>query len=140
LDELVEYGEVISVNEKECLVEINKAAACGSCALKGSCSVESGKIVLRVPRRGMEIHKGEFVELRIPKSRATKAAFVIYGVPMITFIGLLLLGKLFALSDISALLLATGGLAADFVLIHFYDRKKGKEFSPRIARVLRTER
>jgi len=131
---------VISVNEKECLVEITKAAACGSCALRESCSVETKKIILKVPRREMEIHEGELVELRIPKSRAIKAAFVIYGVPMITFIGLLSLGKLLNFSDTSALLLAAGGLVADFVLIHFYDKKRGKDFSPKIARVLKAER
>ncbi|MDK2865035.1 MAG: sigma-E factor negative regulatory protein RseC [Thermotogota bacterium] len=137
MEELVEYGKIISSSDKEYFVEINRAAACGACTLKDSCSVESGKIVLRVPKGDLKVHEGDMVELRIPKSRAVKAAFMVYGIPLLTFIALIALGKLLDFSDLASLLVAFLGLAMSFVFVHFYDKKKGKDFSPKISKVLK---
>ncbi len=135
--ELRERGIVEKVKEKEYIIRVTRSSMCGSCSLKNSCSFQSGRELLKVPREDEHgLREGDIVELVIPARRVVYTAFLLYGVPTLTLLIITFLIRSFGVSDGWAVFSGFIAMALSFTFLRLYDLKKGRKFRPRIEKVL----
>ncbi len=139
-----ETGTVIAVRGDVAEVALPRGRMCEGC---GSCCVAAGEDTMVLEARNPHgAVKGDRVEVEVPAGMALKAAYLLYGVPLVAF--LLGLGSGGALGALAlggswgvplGLLLGFGFLALSYAaLARVYSpgSRAGEAFRPTIVRVL----
>ncbi len=130
-----ETGTVTALRGRVAKVEIPRSAACAGCKacvpLDGKDSMTS--FVLN--ECGAAV--GDRVELAPPESsRELVSSLLLYGLPLVLFVALLLLGSLF-LSEFGSFALGLGGLALGYLAVWLISRKlKAERYMHRAVRVI----
>lgn len=116
-------GRICTVQEDIVTVVVAAPVTCRRCASGKGCGAgllatdqDSKQIDIRIPA-GMVLHLGEHVRLAMAPADLLRAAFLAYGLPLVSMLALVgaaaILGD--ELSDLTGVILATVGLAAGFI-------------------------
>ena len=113
-------GRVCAVQEGVVTVIVDSPVTCHRCASGKGCGAgllaagqESKQIEIRIPA-GMVLHTGEQVRLAIASADLLRAAFLAYGLPLVSMLVFIGAAAIFgnALSDLTGAIVAIAGLAA----------------------------
>ena len=131
MDEVSHTGYVENVDGKKATVRIVSVSACSACKSKGACSISEmkEKLVDVQLKDNQNIKKGDSVNVAIAQRQGDKAVVLAYALPIIVFIGLLLLVSKLNGSELLAGLSALAGVGAYFFILRlFKNRIEGQFF------------
>jgi positive regulator of sigma E activity len=130
MDEVSHTGFVENVEGNKAMVRIISVSACSACKSKGACSISEmkEKLVEVHLKADQEIKKGDNVNVVIAQSQGDKAVVFAYAIPIVIFIGLLLLVTTLKGSELLAGLVALGGIGVYFLILHILKSKIEGQF------------
>ena len=108
---------------------------CEGCHASMFCTNKNNSFEVLNPK-GLDVKKGEKVEIDMPSKRTLNAVFLSLGLPLILFIPGYFVGKLFTQNELILLLWGVGFMALGFLFSTLFFRKKKKEYSPTISKVI----
>jgi len=133
-------GIVKSVAKDMLLVEIERTGSCGDkCA---SCeSKHCATKFMEIPvKRTMKAEVGDLVLVDLAGEKFVKYTFVLYMIPLMLFIGFLILGfQLFAGNELLALLSGFVGLMIAYGGVSVYSKKIGQSDSVLLVKVYESQ-
>jgi len=132
-----ELALVKEVKRNYVLLSKNRTEACGSCALKDSCSATgtaSKEIEIKAIKNNIDVAPGDYVEIEVPNFSASKLALLLYGIPLAVFIATLLFMIGLDFSELLSLLTAFSSMAVFYIGLSIYDRKNREKLMPIIIR------
>ena len=113
-------GRICTVQNGVVTVVVDAPVTCRRCASGKGCGAgllaagqESKQIEIRIPA-GMVLHTGEHVRLAIASADLLRAAFLAYGLPLVSMLVFIGAASIFGnvLSDLTGAIVAIAGLAA----------------------------
>jgi sigma-E factor negative regulatory protein RseC len=130
MDEVLHMGLVEKVDGDKATVRILSVSACSSCKSKGACSISEmkEKLVEVHIKDNQEVKEGDNVNVAIAQKQGDKAVVLAYAIPIIVFIGLLLLVSTLNASELVAGLSAIGGVGVYFLILHLFKNKIEDQF------------
>ncbi len=138
---IVETGWVATIADGKAIVEIEKGSACAQC--HAGCACDPEKSVIRIEANDpIGVHKDQRVQVSIPTGSAIRAAFVVYGIPLLALItGTLFgeyLGKTFGIKNVLEILGGFCCLGLSLIFIRYYNNmfSQNRENQPVITRVI----
>jgi sigma-E factor negative regulatory protein RseC len=138
---IIETGRVAQIEDGKALVEIEKGTDCVKC--HAGCVCDFGKkVVLVEVEDPVGVHKNQMVQLSIAEGSSLRAAFVVYGIPLLAIIiGVLLgeyLGEKFGIATLFEILGAFVGLGLSLFIIKQYNRifKQEHNNQPVITKII----
>ncbi|OAA28022.1 hypothetical protein AT15_04885 [Kosmotoga arenicorallina S304] len=132
-----ELALVKEIRKDYVLLSKNRTEACGSCALKDSCSTTgtvARKIEIRALKNNVNIAPGDYVEIEVPNFSVSKLAFLLYGIPLAVFIATLLFMIGLNFSELLSVLTAFGFMSLFYAGLALYDRRSRRKLMPIIIR------
>ena len=125
MDEVSHMGLVEKVEGDKATVRILSVSACSTCKAKGACSITEmkEKLVEVHLKAHQEVKTGDNVNVAMGQKQGDKAVVLAYALPIIIFIGLLLLATNLQRSELVAGLTALGGVALYFLILHLFKSK-----------------
>lgn len=138
---LKEIGLVKEIREKTALIYVEQGKQCESCHAKGGCSLGAkGSFELEVPKIP-GLREGQYVEMEIPSGNILKLSFLVYFVPVLTFMAVATTTYYFLPDQMDKGLIPLMAGIASMVLVFFpLKRLDAKErathrYSPRVLRI-----
>jgi sigma-E factor negative regulatory protein RseC len=137
-------ARVVQVHGARAFVEVNRHEACSHCTSADLCQVLSGRGTLRLEvENSIGAREGQLVELFAARSLGLRAAFFVYLLPAMLFLGGVILGaEGFGWPPWAAGLLGVALLAGSWFIARWVDRgiRRRDELNFTIARVLEARR
>jgi len=134
-------GRVVRAQGRRALVEVQRDEACSHCTSADLCQVLSGRGTLRIEvENPIGAREGELVELLAARSLGLRAAFFVYLLPALLFLGGVILGaEGLGWPPWAAGLLGLALLAGSWFIARLVDRgiRRREELNFQIGRVLR---
>jgi len=134
-----EIGEVVEVSGTMAKVRIKRSEACESCAAHGLCKLLSKGYMVMEAENPSRAHVGQEVVVSLYTEDPVKASLLLYGVPLICFLGGCLLGHWLNLGGMKNLSTFLGGIifvAASYVAIKIlYKKYEQHHYQPVITRI-----
>lgn len=130
---MAEYGTVTAVKGKVLTIEIPRSKACAGC---GACVPLDGKNTMSCfVLNECDAKVGDVVELAPGENKELGASLLLFGLPLVCFLVLLLLGKLFT-TELVSFFIALGAMALGYVAVYFISRKiKAERFMKRAVSI-----
>lgn len=136
-------GQILSFVEDDkgsrAVVGVAAGAACARCAAGKGCGAAlfagtTRRVEASVPQ-GLNLAVGDFVELSLRSDELLRAAFIVYGLPLLTAVIAVTLAYFFSLDDRFAAYVALAGLLSGAVIARQQLRKHRclRRFVPTIA-------
>lgn len=139
---IVETGRVVSIEDGKAVVEIEKGAACATCA-STRCACNYGtKTVTVTAEDPVGVRENQLVQISVPEGIALRAALIVYGIPLVALIaGILVgeyLGERFEIETLFEILGGIGGLALSLLVIKYYNNvfKRREHHQPVVTKVV----
>lgn len=132
-----ELALVKEIRKDYVLLSKNRTEACGSCALKDSCSTTGTatmEIEIKALKNDVNIAPGDYVEIEVPNFSVSRLAFLLYGIPLAVFIVSLLIMIALSFSELLSVLTAFAFMALFYTGLALYDRRNRKKLMPIIIR------
>jgi sigma-E factor negative regulatory protein RseC len=133
---MIETAKIVKVEKSSIIVKMENSSSCSSCAISGSCSLSSNSKTMIPKPKGVEFQIGDYVEFQMPEHLgATKLSVLLYGIPLIIFIGgTISLLDLTKIGNFLSLGLSLGGAGIYYWLLSRYSKKHSEKFSPYVVR------
>ncbi|WP_242822239.1 SoxR reducing system RseC family protein [Peptoanaerobacter stomatis] len=137
-----ELGEVIRIEGKNAIVRVNRSNACGTCT---ACSMgmENKKFIELTVSNTVNASEKDIVELDMETPNILLAAFIMYGIPLISMLFGVMLGYyvLFKENVLASVISAFVFLIISFVAIRLNEEKikASSKFFPTISRKIPQE-
>ena len=130
MDDISHMGLVEKVEGDKATVRILSVSACSACKAKGACSMSEMKEKLVEVRLKdhQEVKTGDSVNVAIGQKQGDKAVVLAYALPILVFIGLLLLASTMHANELMAGLVALGGVGIYFLILHLFKSKIESQF------------
>lgn len=113
---MAETGIVIQINKNLLQLEIPRSKACSGCR---ACVPLNGKDSMTTYALNLcNAQIGDRVEIEPGEPRQLFSSFLLYGIPLLVFMGLIFLCS-WLTSELTAVIIALLGLAVTYFLIHF---------------------
>ena len=129
--ELVESGRVVETRRGRAIVELDvrpeeagKKPHCSGCGLCTSAGGGNPELRAVVPE-GLDLSADDRVEVRLRLASSGAAAMLLFGVPLLLFLGASFAGWLLTGSEPVAAAAGFSGLTAGFVVLFAADRIRG---------------
>ena len=133
-----ETGQVVGLEERYAVVELEENEACKGCGARALCTPGDSKKKLRV-LNSIEAEVGDGVLLELDHSQQLKMAAMHYGLPLVGFVAGVLLGTLLVAKPVGGLPVEIGQFVCGVVLMmlcglgaHYWSKSfsaKGVEFA-----------
>ena len=134
-----ETGEVIEVTGTNAKVRIKRSEACQSCSAHGLCSLLSKDYMIMEAENVSAARVGQQVTVALYTEDPLKASLLLYGVPLIGFLGGCLFGHWLNLGGMRNLSTFMGGIvfvaAAFFAVKIFCKKYEQHHYRPVITRI-----
>lgn len=127
---------VVQVKDSTVVLAKERTSMCGKCPANMFCTGEKQMINLEVDKSQFDLKIGDQVLVKTPAISGSKAAFIVYTIPTITFVLSLLITTLF-LSEIISFAISVSAVACYYLFVKLYDKKFRKKFRPQIIQVVR---
>lgn len=137
-EDLIEEGVVIEVFDGKAKIRAIRGTSCGGCASRAMCKPSEGTNVVIEAKNSLGAHVGARVEVAIQPKTFLKASFIVYIVPLISFVIGGSVGKSIGGTDAWAALSGIAAMLLCYVGIWAYNKwalKEGK-YQPEIVAVL----
>ncbi len=141
-----EQGIVEEIRRNTAVIKVEKSSTCNHCADKDSCSVADRNMVIEV-KNILNAKEGDRVEVSVPEGTFVKLSLMVYIFPIVSlmigaFLGNYLSMQLNTDPSATAAISAAIFLAASFLLLKVFDKKKdtGEKYSPRMTRIVFSEK
>lgn len=140
---LEEEGIVIEAQGLRAKVQIEKRSACESCSAAAICHPPEHDYLNAVNNIGAV--KGQKVRVIVQPEQYLRASIILYGLPILVFLGGIVIGKFLAVrligelySDLWAFAAACAGTFITFMIIIRYHGKKRREdaYDPMIVEII----
>ncbi len=140
-----EEGIVIQTFDDKAKVRTLRSSACEGCAAASFCNPEKGTEMIIEVVNNIHAKVGERVKIGLKPGVYLKASFLVYMVPIITFIIGAIIGKELAVyisyskdSDLFAIIIGAILLIPTFIAMRLYNRKieKDRTYQPVILEVM----
>jgi sigma-E factor negative regulatory protein RseC len=140
---LEEEGIVIETQGATAKVQIEKKSACESCSAAHICHPLEHDYLDAVNTIGAA--KGQKVKVVVQPEQYLRASIILYGVPLIVFLGVVIIGKILAVrligelySDLWAFVAACAGTFLTYMLIVRYHgrSRKSHAYDPVIIEII----
>jgi sigma-E factor negative regulatory protein RseC len=132
-----ETGTVVEIRGQVALVSTVAKGACHSCSARGVCHLggDNTMVVEAWNRRGARV--GDTVLIRLSSRSVLGAAFLLYLVPLLVFLGGFILGQVLTQNQLWAVVWGFFLMAAVYVGIRFLDRwlHRMKKLRPEIMEI-----
>ena len=134
----------IKIEDGDAIVEVEKGTSCASCSTRCVCNY-GAKTVLVKAENPLSARQDQVVQVSISEGIALQAAFVVYIIPLITFIGGVFLGAYIGervgIETVFEILGGIGGLALAFPAIKYYNTsvKRHGSYQPVVTRIIENE-
>jgi len=144
---LIETGVVSAIHGNTASVSTQNQMACSSCKVVDSCGngilekFFSGKIFVTEIPNIINAKLGDKVTIQIPKSSITKAALVVYILPLLTMISVAIGANSLGMSENSTISLALVALVFGLFVTKFYNRKilNRESYLPKMVSIIDTK-
>ena len=137
-----EQGIVEEIRRTTAVIKVEKSASCKHCSEKDSCSVSDRNMRIEV-KNSLNAKEGDRVEVSVPEGTFIKLSLMVYIFPIVALMAGAFLGNFLSAqlnTDPSVTAAVTGAifLAASFLGLKIYDRKKaiGDTYYPRMTRIV----
>ncbi len=129
---MIEIAKVIKVEKNAVIVNVTSTSSCSECVMAGHCAMNSSSQTLIPKPKDLDIKVGDYVEFETPKSlNATKLSMLLYGIPLIIFIGLTItLINLTKLGNFWSLGISLASAGIYYWLLSWYSKKHQDKYSP----------
>jgi sigma-E factor negative regulatory protein RseC len=140
-----EHGVVVEDNGAIVLIRAKKTSACDSCASSKSCHSVGEEEMLVEADDPVGAHVGDRVAYEVKASAVIKAGMLLYLVPLLSFIGGLVLGSVASTRyftgynpDLVSGLFGAAFLAGAFIGLKLYGRRleRDRSYRPYVLKVL----
>ena len=130
-----EEGFVKTVSGETCEVIINRKTACGeNCAsCKGGCEVKK-QVCVAENLLGAKV--GDKVLIEMDSQKVLKSAFLVYIMPILTFLTVFIIISEKGGSDITSALWSALGAVLVFACVGVYSRRNKKDYLSRIVEII----
>ena len=130
MDEVSHMGLVEKIEGDKATVRILSVSACSSCKSKGACSISEmkEKLVEVHLKKSQDVKIGDSVNVTIAQKQGDMAVILAYAIPIIIFMGLLVLFTQLKASELLAGAAAIGGVGLYFLLLHLFKSKIENQF------------
>jgi len=127
---------VIEEKEDNVIVGCDKTA-CEGCHCSLFCTNKNSSFEALNPN-GLKLKEGETVEIDLPSKKTINAVLLSLGLPLVLFVPGYFIGRIFTSNDLILLLWGVGFMALGFLFSSIFFKKRKKEYSPLITRVIDT--
>ncbi len=135
-----EVAKVIKNNGNgEYKLEKKRNTACGHCPSKDNCYTSKiGDKIININAKSNidNLNEGDLVLIEIPNVSPTKVSMLLYGIPLIIFIGLLLLLSSIGVSEGYAAIFSVIPMILFYFGLNIYDKKNKEKLKPIIVEKL----
>ncbi len=137
-DRMKEEGVVIEVFDGMARVRAMRGTSCDGCASRPMCKPIEGPNVVIEARNDLGAHVGERVEVAMQPKTFLKASFIVYIIPLISFVIGGAVGKRIGGTDVWAALCGIASLLLCYRGLWTYNKRVQKEgkYQPEIVAVL----
>ncbi|MGC8544657.1 SoxR reducing system RseC family protein [Athalassotoga sp.] len=129
---MIEIAKVIKVEKSSIIVNVTSTSSCSECIMAGHCALNSSSQTL-IPRpKDLDVKVGDYVEFETPKNlNATKLSMLLYGIPLIIFIGgTITLINVTKLGNFWSLGISLAGAGIYYWLLSWHSKKHQEKYSP----------
>ncbi|TGN41044.1 SoxR reducing system RseC family protein [Marinobacter confluentis] len=140
---ITETGRVVAIKGNMAWVQTIRASACESCSARSGCgqrvlaSASSGRANQVLVTNDLEASVGDEVTVAIDESALLSASLLVYALPLLLMVlGAVTGQQWLPAGDAGAIAGALSGLAAGFFLTRVIQSRPGKQYEPRLVRVL----
>ncbi len=129
---MIETAKVIKVEKNSIIVNVTSTSSCSECVMAGHCSLNSNSQTIIPKSKEIDVKVGDYVEFETPKSlNATKLSMLLYGIPLIIFIGLTItLINVTKLGNFWSLGISLASAGVYYWLLNLYSKKHQEKYSP----------
>jgi len=132
--------EALQPTEKSGLVLLKKVRpeACHSCSSRVLCGVKNEFSFKALNEIDEPLCVGDLVEFSLPQISVSKIAFLVYGIPLIIFLGVLfLMAGVLKTNEYVAVLISLASLFGTYVATAFYDKKVFRNSEAALPKIIR---
>ena len=123
---MTQEGKIVRLEGDKAFISVTRASACAhDCSKCGSACHEKKQIVVPV-ENGMGARLGDFVTVESPTKQILKQAFLVYLIPIFTFLASLVALQLFNADEMTTVLVSVIVLLGTAGAGMLYDRQVGK--------------
>jgi sigma-E factor negative regulatory protein RseC len=141
---LEETARVIEVKDGLLLAETEFRSSCSHCASGDSCTTSvvaklfGNRRNRLVMENSLQAKPGDQVLIGIPDALLVRASLMAYLLPLVTMLGVTVLGDALGVEDFFLSLLALMGLAAGFYMVRWATRRAPSQqrYKPRLLRIV----
>jgi sigma-E factor negative regulatory protein RseC len=136
--EMEETGTVTEIRDRVALVSTGAKGACHSCSARGVCHLGGQKTMVVEAGNTIGAQVGDVVRIRLNSRSVLGAAFLLYLVPLLVFIGGLILGQALTHNQIWAVMLGFLCMAGTYAGIRVLDRRisRSAKMRPEIVEIV----
>jgi len=130
MDEVSHMGLVEKVEGDKATVRILSVSACSACKSKGACSISDmkEKLIEVHLKEDQDVKTGDNVNVAIAQKQGDKAVVLAYAIPILVFIGVLVLFTQLKASELLAGGAAIGGVGLYFLVLRLFKSKIENQF------------
>ncbi|MGB9866457.1 MAG: SoxR reducing system RseC family protein [Bacillota bacterium] len=118
-----EGGVVREVRDGVAVVALKRTEQCGHCGRCGAFTASGPEEILVEAVNRVQANVGDAVQLEMPAGTVYRAAFMLYGLPLIFGVCGYMFGKLVAGTDGGGLLGALALMVLSYLVIRYWDRR-----------------
>jgi sigma-E factor negative regulatory protein RseC len=122
-----EIMDVIDIDDEYIYLKTLRTEACNSCSVRSGCYILGGSNELKLKAKRIEnidFQIGDKVIVELPNVPVVKLSFLAYGLPLITFLTIVIILYLLNFSDLMSFLIGLAGTCITYLFVKFYDNKK----------------
>ena len=136
-----EMGTVLEIRDRVALVSTEAKGACHSCSARGVCHLGGSKTMVAETWNTLGAQVGDTVRISLGSRSVLGAAFLLYMVPLLFFLGGLILGQTLTSGQTWGVILGFLCMVASYVGIRFLDRRlsRAEKFRPEIVEIVDRE-
>lgn len=136
---MLETGKVIKVYDDIAEINFKRKSSCDKCKV---CSLEDGSTVSIKLKNDIGVNIGDMVEVGISDKRLTQSNLIVFGIPLLILLIGMIVANVLKLKELYSILIGVGSLVLGFVIVFVIDKiiAKNKSFSPKILRILESEK
>ena len=133
-----ETGTVVEIRDQVILVSTAAKGACHSCSARGVCHMGGDKTMVVEARNLIGAQAGDTVRICLSSRSVLGAAFLLYVVPLLVFLGGFILGQALTQNQLWAVLLGFLSMAAAYVGIRLVDRwlDRKRKLLPQVTEIV----
>ncbi|APT75523.1 hypothetical protein LN42_03280 [Marinitoga sp. 1137] len=132
-----ELMKIVDIDDEYVYVHALEALNCTSCTIKGSCNLmgNSNRRIKVLNPKKLKLNKNEYVYIEKESSLEYKAAFIMYGIPLLMMVILTVSLFSLGLSEILSFIIGLTGMIASYYFIYLYDKNIAKtKYIPKIIK------